>query len=762
MNERMKDAAAKLSAFNKYDLASQLKDPSIKIAYLDLETAGLGSIHSNFGHILDHGEMRSMANKLGVPMHRVKEALSYKSSPIWEIGLHVPGQTNDPLSFVNPIDGKLEKGAEDLMEHAKIRAVSGEEVTLKKLFDDVQSGEIGKSGLLKKYDAIYSTSEKATLEGVVSRLRGANTTHIAGWNLAGFDIKNLVSRMSELGLSSSDIKFMENLRVVDYLDDAEDLIRVVTQPYEKVLGQYSNPADGKGLTASPRFRKGFTKLDAVAKLFPGTEHSAHRAGTKGGDVAVTKYIGEQIEKFRTGDKEAMRNVLRGMNENILDWYDNHVKLMQEDGTDVAFEMGKGREEMVRIQKNTQAILEATGESHPLALKNAYGNTIDKLEMRDPANFPKGAEILEQKKEEVKKLRETKLWKEMTNEIGDMTSAAARKAGELMDDTLPKLQGAWDFVASKVTKRHVAAAALIGSAALGYMGFKRMGEEKYEGDFMDAGMLGMTERELRKAIMKSKGIEGFNSNIRDRNKRVGKFNSMAAGREVHEMIQREAGKMSEFVGVEVPVSDQELGIKGLVDLVIRQEGENIPIEIKTVETVQDLEALERPKDEHMSQANFYSHALGSTGGYIMYAARNDPSKRKTFYQPYSAGQLVGDVHKFRSTLTQAVKSDPSVQYYWKKHIQEMGWDIPFGIRQESYQGYNGSDRMKGNGSYGFPGGREQTFSTKKIHNISFNSGKSRSKIRDQSARNRFSGLGHPRTPIGGNFTVNPASRQRGSS
>jgi hypothetical protein len=238
--------------------------------------------------------------------------------------------------------------------------------------------------------------------------------------------------------------------------------------------------------------------------------------------------------------------------------------------------------------------------------------------------------------------------------------------------------------------------------------------------------------------------------------------MAGGREVHEMIQRESGKMSEFVGTEVAVTDKELGIKGMVDLVVRQEGENIPIEIKTVETVEDLEALERPKDSHISQQNFYSHAMGSSGGYIMYAARADPSKRKTFYQPYSAGQLVGDVHKFRSTLTQAVKSDPSVQHYWKTHIQNMGWETPLGVRPQSRQGYGGRDSMKGNSMFGFPGGREQTFSSKETPKISFKGGRGRSKIRDQSARNRFSGMGHPRTPIGGNFTTNPAARQSDST
>jgi hypothetical protein len=762
MTERMRDAVAKLRSFNKYERASEMLDPKIKMAVLDLETAGLGSIHSNFHHIMEPSEMRRMAKKLGVPTSQIKEALSYKSSPIWEVGLHLPGQSTPPTSFVNPIDGKLEAGAETLMNDAKIKMASGKEVSLKKLFDHAQEGDISKDLLSKQFKAELMSSEKATLQHVVTKLKETNTTHLAGWNIGGFDMNNMVSRMKDLGIGDSDIKFMGNLKVVDYLDDAEDLVRVMTQPYEKVFGQYLDPSSGKGLASSPRFRKGFTQLSSVAKLFPGTEHSAHRAGTKGGDVAVTKHIGEQIEKFKSGDKGAMRNVMRGMNENIVDWYDNHVRLMAEDGMDTAFELGKGRQELLRIQKEVDTILSATGENHPLALRKAYGTTLDKLESLDPAKFPTGAELVENKKVEVAKLRDSRLWKDMTNELGDMASKATRNVFEAIENGLPKLKGAWDDIAKNITKKHVAGAALIGGVALAHSGFKRVGEEKYEGDFMDAGMLGMNESELRKAIMKAKGIEGFNAGIIDRNKRVGKWNSMSAGREVHEMIQRESGKMSEFVGVEVPVTDQELGIKGMVDLVVRQDGENIPVEIKTVETVDDLMALERPKDAHMSQHNFYSHAMGAQGGYIMYAARNDPSKRKTFYQPYSSGQLVGDVHKFRSTLTQAVKSDPSVQHYWKTHIQNMGWETPLGIRPQSRQGYGGRDSMKGNSMFGFPGGREQTFASKESPKISFKAGRSRSRIRDQSARTRFSGMGHPRTPIGGNFTVNPASRQSGST
>jgi len=196
----------------------------------------------------------------------------------------------------------------------------------------------------------------------------------------------------------------------------------------------------------------------------------------------------------------------------------------------------------------------------------------------------------------------------------------------------------------------------------------------------------------------------------------------------------------------------LGLKGLVDLVLEIDGEKTPVEIKTVENSQILESLKGPKLSHMSQANFYSHVLGSKGAYIMYAARDDPSKRKIFYEPYSPGMLVGDVTRFRGALRESMQENPNMALNWSKQLNAMGFDIPSGIRPELNQGYQGKDVMKSLPLMGFPGGRAQLFNRPERAILPTTG---RSKIRDQGARNHFKGVGHPKTPVDRHISVNPS-------
>jgi hypothetical protein len=719
------------------------------VAYFDLETTGLGKL-STFYSGVDDSTLARMAKKHGLDFADIDKALVEKVG-IWEIGYKIGDNPNDPVkSILAPPNGvRMEKGAR-MMNRKNMLSTGG---TLEKLFDDVVSGEVNKPDILKRLSAIYKASEKEGLAQFVEEMRSSKVTHIAGYNSGSYDVPLLVKRLGELGMHK-EAEFVAGRLSIDFLDDVNNLVNIVKSPYKNVFSNPNDPLAGTGRAAQPRFTKGQTALGAAAKLF-GLEHTAHRAGTPKGDAAIVAQLGPIFERWKKGER---KEILQRVNNNIVDWYDYSLKKASENGAQTDVDRTLLRERLVKRQRTVQAQLESVQN-----WDKDYKQVLGKLDDIDPARqHPTGAELHEESNLNRARIRDSQLYSDVTKGIKGMADKAGQGVREATDRVAPKLQGAWEFASKNLlTKKGAAVMALIGTAALTMKGYKKLSEDRHEDDLLDAGMLGMTEADLRKEILKAKRIEGFNAGIVDRNKRVGKWNSMREGRAVHEQIQKEMGKKSDFVGAEVPVYDWELGIKGMVDAVVKQEGENIPVEIKTVGTVQDLMALEQPKQEHMSQANFYAHALGAQGGFIVYAARDDPERRKAFYQPYSPGQLVSDVGKFRSSLITVAKSDPSVQHYWKRHIESMGWNtgIPAGVRPETRQGYGGKDTIPARLGFGFPGGREQNFDTKRPAKVNMSSGRGRSKIRDQASRNRFSGIGHPKTPLGGNFTRNPTTRYR---
>ena len=103
----------------------------------------------------------------------------------------------------------------------------------------------------------------------------------------------------------------------------------------------------------------------------------------------------------------------------------------------------------------------------------------------------------------------------------------------------------------------------------------------------------------------------------------------------------------------------------------------------------------------------------------------------------------------------VKQQPSLSIQWAHQMRAMNYEpgIPAGVRPEGSGGYEGFDVMSSFDNFGWPGAREQAHGRPKSAIIS---SRGRSRIRDQGARNHFTGPGHPKTPMDGNDTVN-ASR-----
>lgn len=98
--------------------------------------------------------------------------------------------------------------------------------------------------------------------------------------------------------------------------------------------------------------------------------------------------------------------------------------------------------------------------------------------------------------------------------------------------------------------------------------------------------------------------------------------------------------------EYPVYDPELKIQGRVDVLLRS---GIPLEIKTLETAEDVENLKQARPHHISQANFYAYALTQPYSYIMYAARDDPRVHKVFRIPVDRSRLMDDYYASQQLL-----------------------------------------------------------------------------------------------------------------
>ena len=224
----------------------------------------------------------------------------------------------------------------------------------------------------------------------------------------------------------------------------------------------------------------------------------------------------------------------------------------------------------------------------------------------------------------------------------------------------------------------------GMAYLGYKGISSLtSKEKDTSDYISASVLGRNEDDILRSINNSKTVAGFN-------KKSDSFGdgSLKSNKQIQKIIEDEFEDYSDSESA-VEVQDDELGIKGSVDAVVTKGKQKIPIEVKSIGSF-ELESLEAPKEEHASQVNFYAHALNASGGYVVYADRDQPKNRKTFYVPYAPGTLIRDVANFRSILLQN-RNIPNTLLSWGKQSQEY-WESET-VPTPQYGKYMGGSKTK---------------------------------------------------------------------
>lgn len=119
--------------------------------------------------------------------------------------------------------------------------------------------------------------------------------------------------------------------------------------------------------------------------------------------------------------------------------------------------------------------------------------------------------------------------------------------------------------------------------------------------------------------------------------------MDAGNSIHEMIQNNLVARGTVSATEVYVEDPRNKVFGYIDAVLPT---GVPLEIKSIGG-QEFRNLGRPKEQHVSQANFYALAKSSQTAMIMYVSREDPSQRKLFAINADPGRYMRDIAAVRN-------------------------------------------------------------------------------------------------------------------
>lgn len=94
----------------------------------------------------------------------------------------------------------------------------------------------------------------------------------------------------------------------------------------------------------------------------------------------------------------------------------------------------------------------------------------------------------------------------------------------------------------------------------------------------------------------------------------------------------------IAGSEEYVALPDLGIHGQIDILLAS---GIPLEVKTVGSVDVLKSLRGPKSSAISQANFYALATQAPFSYVAYFSRDDPSKFRLFKVNADYPRLLSD-------------------------------------------------------------------------------------------------------------------------
>lgn len=209
------------------------------------------------------------------------------------------------------------------------------------------------------------------------------------------------------------------------------------------------------------------------------------------------------------------------------------------------------------------------------------------------------------------------------------------------------------------------------------------KEKDTSDYISASSLGRSEQDLKRTIENSRNFSSYNksSNSYDSSLKLSQY--------TQDIIEKELNNSSISFESDVAVQDDELGIKGIVNSVVKVDGKQIPIEVRAISS-RGVDNIAEPERSHASQANFYAHALQAPGSYVMYVSNEDKDVRKTFYVPYSPGTLIRDVADFRSVLLS--NNVPEKLSEWAKQ-SETYWEGYQPSASAGYGKYNSSSKTR---------------------------------------------------------------------
>lgn len=489
------------------------------------------------------------------------------------------------------------------------------------LFSEVEQG------VPKVYLNKANGSEEALVRQFGKLIKDNPDAVISGYNINNYDIPLMIQKFKQYGMSE-ELSLLSKMRTNDVLIKTNSFLdQTLAQPVKAVLG-----LDFEGN------RKGGGRLEVIAQGLgidlskaPGGAFKAHYAEH---DIWLT----EEVDKLLHKPEEAAKH------------YDllRHARA-QDDATGASRISGIPRSTIGTPEKPMSISWVKQIEQLPSTTQlTTIPHNVSPLkeEVINQITDNRGNRIINQ----------ARASKTITDEATILLHNTKKIGGQAIE-RITKIAGSQDL--KSILK---VGGVLGGVYAISKIAEKLKGKPDTDG-YISASVLGKKPEDIRRNIEQSANASSFNKRMQRDPEAYG----LREGKQIRDLISSEIGKSNVGYESNVEVQDDELGIKGTVDNVIKVDGQKIPIELKSVNS-EELDRLEEPRREHESQVNFYAHALNAPGGYVMYVSKDDPSKRHSFYVPYSPGKLIRDVADFREVLIQE-QSKPGVAGAWGKQLND---------------------------------------------------------------------------------------------
>jgi len=501
-------------------------------------------------------------------------------------------------------------------------------------------------------------TEKQILTEFGSVLKENKGAILEGYNIKGYDVPALMQGFKRYGMNE-ELSALESMELSDIQDVGKEFLLKTLSPDAK---------DALGLSDNSRYILG-TRQENLARGF-GIDIDPSRLHEAGYDVDILKQLSGKL-----ADQESEFNVYSWASSVDESW--NRIE-----GEPMTPSYVRRLRKAVRKNKDALMPMAVNREELPWSsdakeVTSAYKDIIPESPKSTWSSKLKGVKA---------SINESLASPEFKNGVKEVTSV----------------------LSNKMVQKTALGVAL---GAIGIAAYKKFKDTDFgfgddESDYISSSSLGKKEDDILKAIRGSKDLASFNK--ASERYGSGQATALNVGTATHRLIQKEWGDRANYLGMEVPVRDKELGIKGAIDVLIKEDGKEIPVELKST-TAENLANMTDAEDEHKSQANFYAHAKKAPYSYIMYIDKEDLNNRQVYKIPYSPGKLINDVRDFRSVLLQN-RSTPGALAAWAKQSEEYFKGVPAGIRSSdsSESSYGGTEGIKPHKGHGFPGGREQLF------------------------------------------------------